>query len=230
MGYAATAIAIKNLEILYDSAQYMSTVFIIFTCILFIFNSFVLIYRLFRYKEEVKNELNHPVQANFFATISISLLLLSVLFLDVWESFSFAIWILGAVLQLSLTLMILTKLMWNSSLEKVSFAPVSFIPIVGNLVVPIAGSFHVAAEINWFFFGIGIFFSIVYMTMFMNRMFFVDSLPDMLIPTLFILLAPPSVGFVAYINMNGGFNQFAYILYSVALFIGLLLFIQLRKI
>lgn len=230
MGFSAVTIVLKNIETLYEKTQVVSFVFLLISTLLFIFNGAVLVYRLIRYRVEVKKDFNHPIQMNFFATVSISLLLLAVLYIDVWGSISFVFWVVGAMLQLSLTLIFLTRLMWGSSVEKIHFTPVSFIPIVGNLVVPLAGIYHVGLDINWFFFGIGIFFSIVYMTLFMNRMFFSESLPDKLIPTLFILLAPPSVGFVSYMTISGELNHFAYILYSIAFFVGLLLLFQLRKI
>ena len=44
-----------------------------------------------------------------------------------------------------------------------------------------------------------------------------------LTPTLFILLAPPSVGFIAYLQLIGSLDAFARILYYTALFLSLLL-------
>jgi tellurite resistance protein len=43
-----------------------------------------------------------------------------------------------------------------------------------------------------------------------------------LTPTLFILLAPPSVGFVAYTSLSGGLDAFGRVLYYTALFLGML--------
>src|SRR5699024_7588845 len=56
------------------------------------------------------------------------------------------------------------------------------------------------------------------------------ALPQKLWPTLFILLAPPSVGFIAYMNLTDSLDVFAYILYGFAFFIGLFLLVQLRRI
>ncbi|HTO18983.1 MAG TPA: C4-dicarboxylate ABC transporter, partial [Pseudomonas sp.] len=44
-----------------------------------------------------------------------------------------------------------------------------------------------------------------------------------LTPTLFILLAPPSVGFLAYLQLTDSLDAFARILYYIALFLALLL-------
>jgi tellurite resistance protein len=48
-------------------------------------------------------------------------------------------------------------------------------------------------------------------------------------PTLFILVAPPAVGFIAYVRLTGGVDVFAQILYFAALFLTLLLFTQVTR-
>ena len=61
------------------------------------------------------------------------------------------------------------------------------------------------------------------MTIVLYRLIFHEPLPARLTPTLFILLAPPSVGFIAYTHLIGGIDAFARILYYTALFLGILL-------
>lgn len=229
MGISGAAIALKQFEQLYELEPSISTVFLIMAVLLFIINGGMLLYRVIAHTEDVATDFNHPVKMNFFGAISISLLLISVLFYDIQQLTSLIIWGIGSILQLGLTLLILTKLMWKSAFQIQQFNPVWFIPIVGNIVVPLAGVFHVGAFINWLFFSIGILFSIIYMTLFMNRMFFHPSLPGQLIPTLFILLAPPSIGFMSYIKLTGKLDVFAYILYGIAFYLGLLFLFQIKR-
>ena len=66
-------------------------------------------------------------------------------------------------------------------------------------------------------------FWIVLLTIVLYRLFFHEPLPVRLTPTLFILLAPPSVGFIAYIRLTGSVDAFGRILYYTALFLALLL-------
>lgn len=230
MGFAAVTIAISRFELVHQMNDLLSTLFLIVTTLLFLLNISILIYRLFRYQGDVIKDFNHPIKMNFFATISISLLLLAVPYFNWSPSFSHILWVFGAFIQLTLTLIILTKLMWNSTIQVAHFTPVSFIPIVGNLVVPLAGSYHMSSHINWFFFGIGIFFSIVFITLFFYRAFFTEPLPKPLIPTIFILLAPPAVGYVSYMSIVGEIDTFAHILYGIALFIGLFLVMHIKRI
>src|SRR5699024_3126594 len=81
-------------------------------------------------------------------------------FYDMNETISFVLWLIGALIQLFLTLFLLTDLMWKQTLKIEQFNPVWFIPIVGNIVVPLAGVYHVGVEINIFYFSLGIIFCI----------------------------------------------------------------------
>lgn len=229
MGFSGLTMAVKHAENLYGVSHLASTILLIFTTVLFLFNGLILLYRLIQHRDEVKLDFNHPVKMNFFGAISISMLLLAQAYLEISTSISFTFWSLGAILQAILTLVILSKLIWTFSFTIEQFNPAWFIPIVGNIIVPLAGSSHVEADLNWMFFSTGIVFSIIYTTVFINRIFFHPPLPVKLLPTFFILMAPPAIGFVSYIKLAGGIDTFAYILYGTALTIGLLLFFQLKR-
>ncbi|MEW5770163.1 MAG: hypothetical protein AB1831_07325 [Pseudomonadota bacterium] len=99
--------------------------------------------------------------------------------------------------------------------------------MVGNILVPIAGVSHAPAEVSWFFFSIGVLFWPVLLSIIFYRVIFHGSLPERLMPTLFILIAPPAVGFIAYVKLTGGLDMLALVLYYAALFFTLLLFAQL---
>lgn len=229
MGYMAVTVVIRNVEEIYDLGQLISTIFLFLSLIMLGINILLLGYQSLRHFDKVKAEFQHPLQMNFFATVPMSLLLLAVLLIDFSSSLSFIVWITGVAMQLGLTLLILTKKIWSEKFHFKQIAPVSFIPIVGNLIIPIAGKYHAPIEVNWFFFSIGIVFGIVYLVLIVSRLFFTEPLPEQLIPSLFILLAPPSVGFVSYMNLSETLNAFSYILYGFAFFIGLLLIFQINR-
>lgn len=229
MGFSGVTIAIRLIEKSFEWNHILSSIFLIVSTLLFLLNAGFLIYRLIRFPAEVKADFNHPIRMNFFAAISISLLLLAVPYFEISKGVSVVLWVSGTILQLGLTLTILTKLMWKSPFQISQFNPTWFIPIVGNIVVPLAGVFHMSSDINWIFFGAGLLFSIIYMTIFINRMFFHPPLPKKIIPTLFILLAPPSIGFLSYLKLAGNLDAFAHILYGIAFFIALLLVFQAKE-
>ncbi len=181
------------------------------------------------FPDAVLAELKHPVKLSFFATISISLILISVAILKPAPSMSFWLWSLGTTLHLIVTLYVLSVWIHHTHFEIQHFNPAWFIPIVGNVLVPIAGMSHASPEISWFFFSIGLVFWIVLMTIFMYRVIFHHPLPDRMLPTLFILIAPPAVGCIAWVQLTGEIDALARILYYCGLFLTLLLLTQWRR-
>ncbi|MEQ9547176.1 MAG: SLAC1 anion channel family protein [Marinobacter sp.] len=182
-----------------------------------------------KYPGQVKAEFAHPVKLNFFPTISIGLILLSIAFLPHSNGLSLIVWALGAALHLCFTLYVLSAWLHQTHFEVAHINPAWFIPIVGNILVPIAGVQHASAEISWFFFSIGLVFWLVLLTIIFYRMFFHQPLPAKLLPTLFILIAPPAVGFISWFQLVGEVNAFARVLYYVAIFLTLMLLTQTKQ-
>lgn len=173
-------------------------------------------------------EWGHPVKMNFVPTASIALILLAIVWLPVNAAYSKLLWLAGVGLHLFLTLHVITQWMHQSKFEIVHLNPAWFIPVVGNILVPIAGVAHAPVEISWFFFSVGLVFWPVLLAIIFYRVIFHGSLPDRLMPTLFILIAPPAVGFLSYLKLTGEPDAFAQVLYHAGLFFTLLLFAQLR--
>lgn len=229
MGFAGLTIASKHAVNIFAWSSWLWVILLAVTSLLFIINGSILIYRLISFKNIVKTEFNHPVKMNFFGTIPISFLLIAVSYFEINQHISFILWFVGALLQITLTLAIISNLMFKHTFDITHFNALWFIPIVGNIIVPIAGINFISKDINWVFFSIGILFTIIYLTFFFNRVFFHPAGPLMLLPTLFILLAPPAIGFVSYVKISGTVDSFAYILYGTAFFIGLLLIFQWQR-
>ncbi len=174
--------------------------------------------------EAVKKEFAHPVRLNFFPAISICLLLLAVAFADTTPYSAAALWMVGAALHLCFTVIVMSSWIHHTRYDIKHANPAWFIPVVGNVIVPVAGVAFAPIGVSWFFFSIGLVFWIVLLTIVMYRLFFHEPLPERLTPTLFILIAPPAVAFIAWLKLNGGtIDAFAQILYNVALFLTLLL-------
>ncbi len=193
-----------------------------------LFGFLLLIYltKISLYRQAVVGELRHPVKLNFFPTISISLLLLSIAFLPVAPDASRVLWMAGAALHLLFTLFVVNTWIHHEHFQVHHINPAWFIPAVGNVLVPVAGMPLGYPDISWFFFSIGILFWVVLMTIIMYRVIFHDPIEARLMPTLFILIAPPAVGFIAYMRLMPELDPFARILYYAALFLTLLLFTQ----
>lgn len=183
--------------------------------------------KLLRYREGVTAELTHPIKLNFFPTISIGLILLSIALLHHQLVVSRLLWMIGVALHLLFTLYVLSVWIHHTRFEIHHINPAWFIPIVGNILVPIAGMSHASPEISWFFFSIGLLFWLVLLTIIVYRMIFHQPLPARMIPTLFILIAPPAVGFISWLQLTDSLDAFGRILYYAAIFLTLMLVTQI---
>lgn len=181
-----------------------------------------------RYPQSVKAEFGHPVRLSFFPAISISLILLAVVFQELAPVFSRVLWTVGAPMQLVFAVYVISAWIRQDIFQVHHSSPAWFIPVIGNVLVPIAGIAYAPAAVSWFFFSIGVFFWLSLFAIIFNRMIFHGMLPERLIPTLFILIAPPAVSFIAYLRITGEIDGFARILYHVALFFTLLVLAQGR--
>ena len=229
MGLGGLTIAWRKAEQLLALPVAVSPWLLILTTLLFALLALAYGLKIVRYRTAVSQEWNHPVRMNFVPTISIALILLAIAWLPASPAYSKLLWLVGMGLHLFLTLHVITQWMHHSKFEIVHLNPAWFIPVVGNILIPIAGVTHAPAEISWFFFSVGLLFWLPLLTIILYRVLFHGSLPDRLMPTLFILITPPAVGFLSYLKLNGGeADAFAHVLYHSALFFTLLLFAQLR--
>jgi tellurite resistance protein len=186
------------------------------------------------HRHEVIAELGHPVKISFFPTIAISFLLLAIATLAVDTGSASTLiargeWLLGTVLLFGATLHILSLWMHHDRFRVHHLNPAWFIPAVGNVVVPVAGVPLGYIEISWFFFSIGIVLWIVLLTLVLYRMFFHDPIEARLLPSLFILIAPPAVGFIALTRLQGELDADGRVLYFFGLFMAFVVLSQARR-
>jgi tellurite resistance protein len=228
MGLSGLAIVFAKAYHLLDFSYwfYATILFIDTVLFLVIFTAYML--KLLHYTDAVKKEFYHPIKSSFMAAISISFLLLSIAYYDFAPTLSVLLWYIGAPLQLAFTLIVIRYWIHNE-LKVVHSNPAWFIPIVGNVLVPIIGVEAAPVYVSLFFFSLGMFFWIVLFTIMMNRIIFHHPLAQKLVPTFFIFIAPPAVGFVSYLRItDGSIDMFAMFLYFIALFTLLLLLFMIR--
>ena len=223
MGMGGLTIAWQKAHVVLGVSSLVGLSLAVLSSLLFVGLLAIYALKIVRYPNEVAAEWKHPVRVNFFPTISISLLLLGIVWLETAPMVSQALWMAGTLIHLSFTFAILSSWMYHTHYDIKHANPGWFIPVVGNLFVPICGAHFASPEIGWFFFSIGMLFWIVLMTIIFYRVIFHDPIPPRLLPTLFILIAPPAVGFVAYGALVPELDSLARILYYSALFLTLLL-------
>jgi tellurite resistance protein len=229
MGLAGLCIAWEKAQIGFHLPYRLDLALLPFTALVFIILTITYLLKMLRYPGEVVKELNHPVKLNFFPAVSISLILLSITMLHTLPQVSRILWMIGSSMHLGFTLYVMNIWIHHDKFEVHHINPAWFIPVVGNVLVPVAGTAHGYYEISWFFFSIGIIFWLVLFTIIIYRVLFHNPLPDRLMPTFFILIAPPAVGFISYVKLNGGIDNFAHVLYYIGLFLTLLLFTMVLR-
>ena len=228
MGLSGFAIMFAKAYHLIDMPYWIYALLLFVDTILFLGIFTAYMFKWLLYPEAVKKEFYHPIKSSFMAAISISFLLLSIAFYDFAPTVSILLWWIGTPLQLFFTLIIIRYWIHNE-LKVVHSNPAWFIPIVGNVLVPVVGVEAAPVWISLFFFALGLFFWLVLFTIMMYRIVFHHPLAKKLVPTLFILIAPPAVGFVSYFRItNGSIDMFSMFLYFIALFTLLLLLFMVR--
>lgn len=228
MGLSGLTMVYKRVsEVLYFPS-FISILMMIVTSMIFLLILYFYVLKLIKHKNEVKKEFSHPIRINFFAASSISILLLSMIYRHNIDEISQILFIIGAILHIFFTFYTI-KFWINNNLEMQHSNPAWFIPIVGNLIVPIAGKGFVDDSILYFYFSIGIFFWIILFSIILNRIIFHNQFAPKFMPTLFILIAPPSIGFISYIKLTGSLDFFAQILFNLGLFFTILVFVMYKN-
>ncbi len=228
LGMVGFTIAFQKVEQILQAPIHFSLYILILTLVFFVFISIIYLVKIIRFKDDVKNEFNHPVKLSFFPTFSISLLLLSIAFLPINMFISKYLWIFGIIIHFFFTIKIISIWIQHTKFEITHMNPAWFIPAVGNILVPVVGVSHFSFELSWFFFSVGLFFWITLFIIFFNRIIFHNPLHDKLLPTFFILIAPPAIGFISLVKLVGEVNEFSKILYYFGLFIFFILFAQIN--
>ncbi len=196
-----------------------------------LFVGFIVVYsiKFIKYPIDVQNEFKHPIKVNFYPILAKLFLILSIIYIPLNTQWSKYFWFIGVALQFTFSVVMMYIWISHSKFEIHHLNASWFIPIVGNVIIPIAGSHHGYMEISWFFFSIGL---VMWMTLFIivfNRIIFHHPIPDRLIPTSFILFAPPAIAFIAYVKLTGVIDPFARILYYISLFLVIVVFSQIKS-
>ena len=220
----AIVMGIGGITIMYQKAalwlgfyEIIGKVLMVISTVLFIVISSIYVGKFIKYTAMVKKEFSHPIRLNFFAAISISMLMLSVIYKEVNVNISALFWYAGAGLHFYFTMHTIS--FWiNHNQELDHSNPAWFIPVVGNVLVPLGGVGFASHGILMYFFSCGIFFWVILFSILLNRIIFHHQLAAKFMPTMFILIAPPAVGFLAYFKMFGVVDMFATMLFNLALF------------
>jgi tellurite resistance protein len=227
MGWSGLALAWhRAAPVMGEMAHGLSLVAAGLAALVFVALGVAMLLRWQRHGEALREDLAHPVRHTFFAAIPISGLLLAtaaVALLGPSAPGADALWWISSLAQFGVTLWVLSK--WiagpaggpNHKPSWGAVTPVLFIPIVGNVLAPLAGvplghGAWASAQ-----FGLGLLFWPVVLVLNFVRIAQAGMPPDRMLPTLFIFVAPPAVVGVAILQL-GAPAALAWMLWGMALF------------
>jgi len=165
------------------------------------------------YKENALADLKHPIISNFYATIAISMLVLSSDFILIGKNMLFGevFWFIGVALTIFFGIATPFIMFKGEHVTIDHINPAWFIPPVGLIVIPIAGSLIISQYLglmkefviflNYLGWGAGFFLYLALLAICMYRFVLHRPLPNTLIPTIWINLGPIGAGTIALINL-----------------------------
>lgn len=187
-----------------DSADIASAACALVALAIFLLVAAASLLRMIRHPAALAGDLAHPVRHAFAAAFPVSIIVLaaSAVALAGPRRDIEVLWLAGVTLQAGITLWVVSR--WLSGrLQWPGLTPVLYIPVVGNILVPLAGMPLGYPMLSWFFFGIGVFFWPVLTALLLARQV-QQPLPDRLQAAWFITIAPPAVGGSAAASLGAG--------------------------
>jgi C4-dicarboxylate transporter/malic acid transport protein len=163
--------------------------------------------------------LKHPVQAHFYPTFSIALIVLALQFLVFGHhrEIALALWLPGALLTVLFSFAILALVFHGEAVTLDHVTPAMFIPPVGLVVIPVAGAPIAAAldpgwrelllVFNWSALGAGSLLYVGVLALTMFRYVLGKPVGRPLVPTAWVNLGPLGVIPVSLLNLGEAMPQ-----------------------
>ena len=209
MGFGGLTTATESIERHFGVPGYASLALLTVTSAVWLTLASAYLTKWIRYPEAVRDELNNPIRLSFFPASSVGLLLITTSLFPYVPGVTHVLWWIAVVVQLGFTLLILNRWIHTERFTVEHNSPAWFIPILANLLVPISGAPLGYVEVSYFFFA---------------------PIPQKLMPSLFILIVPPAIGFIAWTALHGGkLDDFGIVLFYAALFMTLMVISQWRR-
>lgn len=232
MGLAGLSLAWRRAAHVWDVPEVVGESLFVLAAAVFVLIAAAYVAKWVRHPDAVRAELRHPVKMSFVPTVTISLLLLATAGQDLVEDLATVLWWVGATGHQTLTVVVLSAWFGRPDITLGQVTPAWFIPIVGNVVTPLAAPALGSVDLAWFSFSVGLIFWLGLLPLLLHRILLHEvPLPDKLLPTLAIFIAPPAVAMLSWQALTGEtLDPVSRILHSVAVMFTLLLLAQVARL
>ncbi len=203
LGLAGFATAWREAAVAYGSGIMFAKILFGIALGFFVAVLLLIAFKWLRHLETARLDFTDPEQRNILAAGTMTAMVLSSHLTASAPDFANAVWLVAGTANLALTIAILKQ--WVARRHRIAnVTPAWFIPIVGNLIIPIVGAPLGYTDIGWMIFAVGLFFWFVLFVLVFQRLLFDEPLAARQRPNLFILVAPPALCFIAYVVLTDG--------------------------
>ncbi len=140
MGMMGLTLSLRAAETTFAATHAVSMAVLVLSVVMLAAVAGAYLAKALRYPDKVVEDWHHPVKIAFFPAISISLLLLATALVDVAPGVAEPLWLFATALQGVLALAVISAWIGHRPFQTGMMTPAWFIPAVGNVIVPLAGS------------------------------------------------------------------------------------------
>lgn len=223
MGLAGLALAWHRARpLMGDTAGGIALVLAVLAAAVFAALAVATLLRARRHPEAWAEDRRHPVRHTFIATLPVAVILLATAAVALFGPGAPARWLwgTGAAGQLFVTGWVLAR-WWRGNaaggLGWATVTPALIVPVVGNVLVPLAGVPLGLAEWSAAQFGVGLLFWPLVLALLLVRLGVQGLWPERLLPSTAILIAPPAVVGLSALQL-GAPPLVGWMLWGMALF------------
>ncbi len=229
-GWYATVMGLSGLSLAWhrasplmgDAAGTASLAIGVLAAAVFVVLAVATVLRGLRHADAWREDRMHPVRHTFIATLPIGVLLLATVAVAHGASGPLvaAFWWAGSLSQLFTTTWVLSR-WWRGNqaggFQWAGITPALLVPIVGNVLAPLAGVPLGYTEWSAAQFGIGLLFWPVVVVLVASRIMTQGMFAERLLPATFVFIAPPAVVGLALLQL-GAPQLAAWSMWGIALF------------
>lgn len=204
MGLGGLGLVWRDAHSALGVSQTIGEALLALTGVLFIVLTGALVVKVTAMGRAFLEEAQSPAVMNQLAAPSISLVLLSSGLTPYAPELAELLWIFASGLNLLISVYVMMWCWLPRGQVPASVTPAYFVPLVANIVIPIAGEPFGYDGFNWMVFGLSVFFFLTLTPIILYRLIVEAPMPKPQEPLMFIFLAPPSLCFSAYVVLNDG--------------------------